>query len=445
MAQQIIEKIKDAGVIGAGGAGFPSHVKLSGQAEVVVVNGAECEPLLRVDQQLMVVEAEKMVQGLEYALEVTEAKEGVIALKAKYKEAIATLEKVIAGKNHIRIYILDDCYPAGDEHVTLYESTGRLVPQGGIPLKAGAVVTNVETLINICNAQEGIPVTDTYLTMCGAVPNPITVKVPVGITVREAFALAGVKSFSGYGIIDGGPMMGAILEDVDQPVVKAAKGYILLPEDHHLIANRRLSMETISHRAQTACIQCRFCTDLCPRYLLGHEIEPHKIMRALKYSQFNEETIRMAFTCSECGMCEQYSCIAGLSPRTVNANLKRMLSSNGIKPLDPPDPQVVHPNRRDRKIPTKRLISRLNLKLYDVKAPLTDETFTFDKVTLPLRQHIGAPSVPVVTAGQSVTKGDLVAKIPEDALGANIHASISGVIAEVSDSAIVITRGGVQS
>ena len=85
------------------------------------------------------------------------------------------------------------------------------------------------------------------------------------------------------------------------------------------------------------------------------------------------------------------------------------------------------------------------MKLYDVKAPLTDETFTFDKVTLPLRQHIGAPSVPVVTAGQSVTKGDLVAKIPEDALGANIHASISGVIAEVSDSAIVITRGGVQS
>ena len=85
MAQQIIEKIKDAGVIGAGGAGFPSHVKLSAQAEVVVVNGAECEPLLRVDQQLMVVEAEKMVQGLEYALAVTGAKEGVIALKAKYK------------------------------------------------------------------------------------------------------------------------------------------------------------------------------------------------------------------------------------------------------------------------------------------------------------------------------------------------------------------------
>ena len=165
MTQDIIKKIRDAGVVGAGGAGFPSHVKLAAQAEVVVTNGAECEPLLRVDQQLMVVRAEEMVHGLELAVSVTGAKEGIIAIKGKHKEAIATLQKAIAGKDNLRIHILDDFYPAGDEPITLYESTGRLVPQGGIPIAVGAVVTNTETLINICNAEKGIPVTDTYITL----------------------------------------------------------------------------------------------------------------------------------------------------------------------------------------------------------------------------------------------------------------------------------------
>ena len=272
MTQDLIKKIRDAGVVGAGGAGFPSHVKLSAQAEVVVTNGAECEPLLRVDQQLMVVRAEEMVHGLELAVAVTGAKEGIIAIKGKHKEAIATLQKAIAGKNNLRIFILDDFYPAGDEPVTLYESTGRLVPQGGIPIAVGAVVTNTETLINISNAEQGIPVTDTYITLCGAVPKPVTVKVPVGITVREAFALAGVQDFANYGIIDGGPMMGGLLEDVDTPVAKTSKGYILLPKEHNLIAKRSLSMSVINRQAQAACIKCSLCTDLSTRNFLGHHI-----------------------------------------------------------------------------------------------------------------------------------------------------------------------------
>ncbi|MDO4541332.1 MAG: 4Fe-4S dicluster domain-containing protein, partial [Bacillota bacterium] len=359
MTQDIIKKIRDAGVVGAGGAGFPSHVKLSAQAEVVVTNGAECEPLLRVDQQLMVVRAEEMIRGLEIAVAVTGAKEGIVAIKGKHKEAIAALKKAMAGKDNLRIHILDDFYPAGDEPVTLYESTGRLVPQGGIPIAVGAVVTNTETLINICNAEKGIPVTDTYITLCGAVPKPVTVKVPVGITVREAFALAGVKDFSNYGIIDGGPMMGGLLEDVDTPVSKTSKGYILLPKDHNLIVKRSISMTTITRQAQAACIQCRFCTDLCPRYLLGHHIEPHLIMRALKYGSAAEETLRMAFACSECGMCEQFSCPANISPRTVNANLKRALSEKGIKALEPPKDQRVNINQPNRKVPSKRVVNRI--------------------------------------------------------------------------------------
>ena len=444
MKADAIQKIRDAGVIGAGGAGFPSHVKYGAEAEVVVVNGAECEPLLRVDQQLMVIEAEKMVDGLSTVVEITGAKEGIIALKGKYHEAIDTLSRVIADKPKLRIYILDDFYPAGDEHVTLYEATGRLVPQGGIPIKVGAVVTNVETLINVSNALEGIPVTETWLTLAGQVAKHITVKVPVGISIREAFALAGVSNFSGYGVIDGGPMMGKLVTDIDAPVVKAAKGYILLPEDHSLIAGRSLSIETILRRTQTACIQCRFCTDLCPRYLLGHDLEPHMIMRGLKYMGTNPEAMRQAFACTECGMCEQFACIGNISPRTVNAFVKRKLSEQGIKPPEPPADQQVNVNRNDRKVPVKRLISRLALTPYNVDAPIVPLEQSFERVQIPLKQHVGAPCEPIVAEGQAVKKGDMIGKIPERALGAPVHASIDGVVEKI-DGGKIIVRGGAKA
>ncbi len=444
MDEAIIRKIRDAGIVGAGGAGFPTHVKLSAQAEVVVVNGAECEPLLRVDQQLMVEEAEKLVEGLSIAVSVTGAKEGVIALKGKYKEAIAVLTPLIQGKP-LSIYVLDDFYPAGDEHLTLYESTGRLVPQGGIPIKVGSVVSNVETLINVAYAMEGIPVTEKYLTLTGQVPNPITVKVPIGIRLREALALAGVKDIAGCGVIDGGPMMGKLVEDLDEPVKKTTKGLIVLPLDHALIRKRMLSIDRISRLAQTACIQCRYCTDLCPRFLLGHHLEPHKIMRALKYMEASEETLRMAFACSECGMCEQYACIMDLSPRTVNAYLKKSLSAKGVKPLDPPENQAPNPRQPDRKVPVKRLIARLGISAYDRKAPLVKESYDFKRAEILLKQHVGAPSVPTVQAGQKVMRGDIVAAIPEKALGVPMHASIDGVVEIVTDGSIIISEGGGRS
>ncbi len=444
MAEAIIRKIRDAGIVGAGGAGFPSHVKFSAQAEVVVVNGAECEPLLRVDQQLRVLEAEKMLAGLTAAVEATGAKEGVIALKGKYREAIATLTPRLQGKP-FSIYILDDFYPAGDEHLTLYESTGRLVPQGGIPIQVESVVTNVETLVNVANALEGIPVTETYLTVTGQVPNPVTVKVPVGIRLREAIALAGAADTAGMGVIDGGPMMGKLVENLDEPVTKTTKGLILLPEDHALIRKRKLSMDRITRLSQTACIQCRYCTDLCPRFLLGHELEPHKIMRALKYMEGSEDTLRMAFICSECGMCEQYACIMDLSPRTVNAYLKKSLGEKGFKPLPPPQDQAVNSRQPERKVPVKRLIARLGLTPYDKKAPLQNVDGNFKTVGILLKQHVGAASVPTVKVGQQVTKGDLIAAIPEKALGVPMHASIAGTVAAVESDRIIISEGGATS
>lgn len=441
MHEDLIQKIKEAGVVGAGGAGFPTHIKVAANAQTVIVNGAECEPLLRVDQQLMDVKAAEVVQGLVIVMGITGASEGIISLKAKYKNAIASLEKVIMGKP-IRINILDDFYPAGDEHLTVYESTGRLVPQGGIPLKVDCVVDNVETLINIVGAVEGKPVTETYLTISGEVDQPVTLKLPIGTSITEALGIAGRHDLDNMKVIEGGPMMGKIVADLNQPITKTTKGLIVLSQDHPLIQKRSLPTDKMIRQARVSCVQCRYCTDLCPRYLLGHKIEPHKIMRTVKNFQGKEETLKMAFACSECGVCEQYACIMGLSPRSVNAMIKQELFKLGIKPDAPPENQTVKPIREDRKVPIKRLISRLGLKQYDRSAPLTEEEYPIRRVEIKLRQNVGAACNPIVKVGQQVKKGDLIAAIPEKGLGANLHASICGVVKEITDSIVISSLEG---
>ena len=437
MDNQILSQVRAAGIVGAGGAGFPTHVKLAATADTIVVNGAECEPLLRVDQQLMEQLTEKMITGLLAAMEVTGAKEALIALKGKYKQAISALEEQIAGKP-IKIKILDDFYPAGDEHVTVYESSGRLVPQGGIPLKVNCVVLNVETLVNIADAMAGKPVTHTYVTITGEVPQPLTLKLPIGISVAEAIALGGRTDLTGMKVIDGGPMMGKFITDFGQPITKTTKGLIVLPQHHALVRRRTLSVEKIVKQAKTACMQCRYCTDLCPRYLLGHHLEPHKIMQSIRYMNLTEDTMKMAFACSECGVCEQYACIMGLSPREVNAFLKRELTKAGSKPNQAPLSQARHSMQPDRKIPVKRMISRLGLASYDKYAPLKFDEYAVNEVRIPLKQHVGAPSQPCVSQGQPVRQGELIAAIPDNALGANIHASINGVVTAVTTTMIVI-------
>ncbi|ADG80938.1 respiratory-chain NADH dehydrogenase domain 51 kDa subunit [Thermincola ferriacetica] len=431
MKAETIKLVREAGVVGAGGAGFPSHVKIAAEAEFIIINGAECEPLLRVDQQLMAARAEQLIKGIEAVMEATGASRAFIALKYKYKEAIEVLTEATAGKP-VEVFTLGDFFPAGDEQVLVYEVTGRVVPEGGIPLKVGCVVTNVETAINIANAIEGIPVTETYLTVTGEVEQPVTLKLPIGTSISEALALAGVKDMQNKAVIDGGPMMGPVVPDVSQPVTKVTKGLIVLPADHKLIVSKSLPWETVVRRSRSVCIQCSMCTEVCPRHLLGHRLSPHKIMRGLAWMRPNEDT-KTALLCCECGACELYGCPMQLSPRQVNAAIKRELGKQGIKWASSDNSTNVSIVREYRKIPSKRLIARLGLTAYDQPAPLSEETYVPRLVRIPLRQHIGAPGIPVVHVGQKVQKGDLVAAIPESALGANVHASINGTVTAIKD------------
>lgn len=440
MRGNLLEKIKDAGVVGAGGAGFPTHVKLSSKADYLIINGAECEPLLRVDQQLMYRDAEKLLDCIEKLVSVFEFKKAYLCIKKKHKEAIERLKGLIK-TDKIEIFTLDDFYPAGDEQVTVYEVTKRIVPEGSIPLKVGCIVLNAETILNIRNSFDSIPVTDTWLTVSGEVPRPVTLRLPIGMRIIDALKIAGLNGTEGKAVIDGGPMMGKVLTDFESPVTKTTKGLIVLEKTHPLIASKTLDMASIIKRSRSACIQCTQCSCLCPRNLLGHNLYPHKIMRSLNYSREDLDSYVHTLICSECNVCELYACPMGLSPRAVNAAFKKELLSSGIRYPAKDKTYNASPAREFRKIPVKALIRRLKLKAFDVEAPVIHTSFIPEMVAIPLKQHAGAASVPLVNAGQEVVKGQLIADIPQGSLGAKIHASISGRVKEVSGF-IIIESGG---
>lgn len=439
MEKNLTALVEKAGVVGAGGAGFPTHVKINAKAEYVIINGAECEPLLRVDQQLMVIEAEKILAALQLLVDNTSAKQGIIALKKKYHEAESELNKYIKKYPQIKIHLLDNFYPAGDEQVIVYEATGRIVPEGGIPLHVGIVVTNVETALNIYNAYfDEMPVTDKYVTITGAVKERKTIKVPLGITVKEVIELAGGTVIDDYTIINGGPMMGKFITPQDY-ITKTVKGLIVLPNNHSLIVSHQKSLKQMLKESKTACMQCNICSEICPRGLLSHRIEPHKLMRIASYGDIcdDKSSPLNAFLCCECRLCE-YNCVMGLQPWKLNSNLKNELIKNGVKNTLKNSPKEANPFREFKKFPIKKLVSRLGLIEYDLPAPISSVKKDFNKVCILTKQHVGVSAQPIVSVGDTVSKGDLIGNVPVGTMGCSIHASISGNIIDISNDFITI-------
>ena len=187
-----------------------------------------------------------------------------------------------------------------------------------------------------------------------------------------------------------------------------------------------------------SCCQCEMCTDLCPRNLLGHPIEPHLFMRAATSGTTQDVgPFLNTFFCCSCGLCEMYSCNQGLAPRTLITEYKNGLRANGVKP-----PKVeaapVKKQRSLRRVPISRLRARLGLDQYNVKAPLDESYIIVDQVRIKLSQHIGAPAVPVVKVGDMVEEGQKLGEAAPNALSLPVHASIVGVVTEINDREIVI-------
>ena len=446
----MIERIEKAGIVGVGGAGFPTHVKYKAtDVDYLIVNAAECEPLLNTDRYVMKNYALEVIKAIDIMKKEVGAKQAVIATKAYYKEGISALQTAKETlKSDVELHLLENFYPSGDEQVMVYEVTGRVVPPAGIPLMVGCVVSNISTMLNIYYAViEDKPVISKRLTVTGVVSEPTLLEVPIGTPFEECLKAVGGTPLQNHLFIDGGPMMGRLhtQDDLAQKVVtKTTSGIIVVEEEGYLKKLKYQTLEEILTQTKTACIQCSLCTELCPRQMLGHDVSPNEIMNYFAQSKevdvVDNEILRGAQLCSSCGVCEVVSCPRGLSPRQVNNYVKGELAKQKVRYQADKEECITDSMRKFKTISPNNILIKMGLLSYAQRNLDEIKMVNVDEVFIPLNMHIGAPSIPIVNVGDEVNVGDLIAIAPEGALGANIHASISGKLMSVSDNKLHIKK-----
>lgn len=431
---------RDAGIVGAGGGGFPMYVKLQSDAEIVICNGAECEPLLHKDKQLMLAQPERVIRGLQLAAEAVGASRAVLALKEKYSEVVEAV-RTAARDTQVEIFTLGNFYPSGDEYVLVYEVTGRLIPTGGLPRDVGCLVQNSETLANFATAIDAqTPVSESWVTITGAVQQSGTYCVPVGTPYSVLLQDAGGATVPEPVILDGGAMMGRLVLNWDTPVTKVTSGLVVVDRSHPLIVRREQPRKQLERVGLSACDQCYFCTEFCPRFLLGHPIQPHKVMRSLGFVGTSREYwSEWAAACCECNLCSLYACPEDLDPKNMCTWAKREVLSAGYEFPEPREVEV-HPLAQGRKVPLPKLIGRLGLTVYDRPAPLRTLQTENNLLTMRLDQHRGKPAQAQVKAGDAVRQGTVIGTVAQEDMGCPVHAPADGVVREVREDSIVVER-----
>lgn len=294
----IRKKIQEAGVVGMGGAGFPTHVKLSPKEpeniDYILVNGAECEPYLTSDYRRMLEEPEKLIGGLKVILQLFDHAKGCICIEDNKPECIEKISRLVAEEPRIEVRPLKTKYPQGAERMLIYAVTGRCINSSMLPADAGCVVDNVDTVVAVYKAVvEGRPLMHRIVTVTGdAVKKPSNFSVPVGMKFTEVLEAAGGLKGEVEKIISGGPMMGFAMFDLNVPVTKTTSALLCLTRDE------------VSHSETTACINCGKCVSACPENLLPSRLatfaEHKDESRFLKYN---------GMECCECGCCS-YVCPA---------------------------------------------------------------------------------------------------------------------------------------
>jgi Na+-translocating ferredoxin:NAD+ oxidoreductase RnfC subunit len=380
-----------------------------------------------------------LIEGMQAAMHATGAKQGIIGLKAHYTDAVTALQKVLPADGLIKLHLLENYYPAGDEFLLVYETTGKVIPEGGIPLHVGVVVSNVISLLQIAEAINGKPVTERTITLAGEFREPKIVTVPIGTTYKDLVAMAGGVNCNDAVLIDGGPMMGRIVNDLDAGVGKTSSGLLAFPADHFVVNMAQKPVSQMIKQSKAACCQCFRCSDLCPRNLLGHNLFPHKTMRTIDYNQAEPaDHITSAYLCSQCGVCELIACdFMQLSPRKIYAAYKQELMAKGIK--NPHNRKNLQPHSQfeNRKVAIPTLMKKIAITKYAGELDFAGQQ-RVRLVRIPLNRHVGVPAVPSVDVGQKVRMCDVIAASPEDKLGAFYHASIAGKVTKITTDYVEI-------
>jgi Na+-translocating ferredoxin:NAD+ oxidoreductase RnfC subunit len=312
--------------------------------------------------------------GVTFEAEAITETEIVIAIKKSYTQTIAAVEPLLPRYANMRIYLVGDVYPAGDEVLLIHEAIGAVIPPGTLPVESGLLVLNVETVYNIYRAvYENAPVIHKWVTVTGEVRNPATLRLLVGSTVSEAIEKAGGSCSGEPAYIIGGPMMGYLAANGFEAIKKTTNAVIVVPHDHFLVQTYSRNPRIDLNRVASACCQCRVCTDICPRRLLGYPIEPHRIMRALATRDCDDvQALGGALYCSLCGVCERVACPQGLAPRALLRMYKTALGKHGVKPLKQ-EAGAVDAGREYRQCGEARLTLKLGLAKYINDAPMIND------------------------------------------------------------------------
>lgn len=290
--QEIRDIVKEAGIVGLGGAGFPTHVKLApkdeSKIEYILVNGAECEPYLTSDYRLMMEEPEKLVGGLKVILQLFDNAKGVIGIENNKPEAIKKLQELVKGESRIEVCPLQTKYPQGGERSLIYAVTGRKVNSSMLPADAGCIVDNVDTVISIYNAVcKTTPLMRRVVTVTGdAIANPQNFQVKIGTNMQELIEAAGGFKTEPEKLIAGGPMMGMALFGTDIPVTKTNSALLCMSKDE------------VAANAETPCIRCGKCVSVCPSHIV-----PVKMMKAALKGDCEAFEKVGGMECMECGSC----------------------------------------------------------------------------------------------------------------------------------------------
>ena len=312
-----IQRIQEAGIVGMGGAGFPTHVKLAvknpKKIRYVIVNCSECEPYLTSDYRRILENPEWLIEGLRMILSLFERAVGIFAIEDSKRDAITALQLAAGAEKRMEVKVLETKYPQGAERMLIYACTGKEINSSMLPADAGCIIHNVDTVCAIYQALAfGRPLTERIVTVTGkALANPRNFSVRIGTSFSELIDAAGGFVKEPEKIISGGPMMGMALYDVNVPVVKTSSA---------LICKRR---DDVKRAVPTACIRCGYCAEACPEGLI-----PKKLADLAEH--FQEEEFRKLYgmECLECGCCS-YICPARRNLTQVIKTMRRDLLAKG--------------------------------------------------------------------------------------------------------------------